>query len=233
MSWVSFEHGKRALEMGAYSQAYEIFKAAVYSGEDPAYYGLCDMALQGKLSNEQITELKDMLQKAVREHNGSATYNLAVLLSRAARGFDLDLAKAIDLFNQACGQRIPEAYLALARLYVYDGRNHPLATKPNIVQLLETAMKMGQAEAACLLGKIHYSKELTKNPDVSKAVVYFVVAGQLGSDEAKRALVVLQTEYAGINFDRELNQAKTTVRAIKNKAFEEKYESSYDSSSSW
>ena len=49
----------------------------------------------------------------------------------------------------------------------------------------------------------------------------------------QRALVVLQTEYAGINFDRELNQAKTMVRAIKNKAFEEKYESHFDSSSSW
>ena len=233
MSWVSFEHGKRALEMGAYSQAYEIFKAAVYSGEDPAYYGLCDMALGGKLSTDQITELQDMLNTAVREHNGSATYNLAILLSRAARGFDLDIEKAIDLFNQACGQRIPEAYLALARVYVYDGRHHPLATKSNIVQLLETAMNMGQAEAATLLGKIHFSKELTKNPDVSKAVVYFVVGSQLGSDESKRALVVLQTEYRGIDFSRELDQAKKIVRAIKDKAFEAKYESSFDASTGW
>ncbi len=66
MSWVSFEHGKRALEMGAYSQAFEIFKAAVYSGEDPAYYGLCDMAPGGNLNKEPITEVKDMLQTSVR-----------------------------------------------------------------------------------------------------------------------------------------------------------------------
>ncbi len=233
MSWVSFEHGKRALDMGAYSQAYEIFKAAIYSGEDPAFYGLCDMALGGRLSTDQIAELKEMLNHAVREHNGSATYNLAVLISRQVRGFEMDIDKAVDLFNKACAQRIPEAYLALARLYVYDGRNHPLATKSNIVQLLETAMHMGQAEAATLLGKIHFSKELTKNPDVSKAVVYFVVGGQLGSDESKRALVVLQNEYRGIDFSRELDQAKKVVRAIKDKAFEAKYESSFDNSTGW
>ena len=233
MSWVSFEHGQRALEMGAYSQAYEIFKAAVYSGEDPAYYGLCDMALGGKLSPDQIAEVKEMLENATCEHNGSATYNLAVLLSRQAKGFDTDIDKAIDLFNKACGQRIPEAYLALARLYIYDGKYHSLATKSNIVQLLETAMHMGQAEAASLLGKIHFSKELTKNPDVSKAVVYFIVGSQLGSEEAKRALVVLQNEYRGIDFSRELDQAKKIVRAIKDKAFEAKYESNFDNSTGW
>ena len=64
-------------------------------------------------------------------------------------------------------------------------------------------------------------------------MVYFVVGSQLGSEDAKRALVVLQTEYKGINFDRELTQAKGIVRTIKNKAFEQKYESSYDSSSAW
>jgi hypothetical protein len=92
---------------------------------------------------------------------------------------------------------------------------------------------MGQAEAATLLGKIHFSKELTKNPDVSKAVVYFVVGGQLGSEESKRALVVLQNEYRGIDFSRELDQAKKIIRAIKDKAFEAKYESNFDNSTGW
>ena len=233
MSWVNFEHGKRALEMGAYSQAYEIFKAAVYSGEDPAFYGLCDMALGGNLNTDQIAEVKEMLQNAVREQNGSATYNMAVLISRHVRGFEMDIDTAVDLFNKACAQRIPESFLALARLYIYDGRNHPLATKPNIVQLLETAMNMGQAEAATLLGKIHFSRELTKNPDVSKAVIYFIVGSQLGSEEAKRALVVLQNEYRSIDFSRELDQAKKIIRTIKDKAFEAKYESSFDNGTGW
>ena len=50
-------------------------------------------------------------------------------------------------------------------------------------------------------------------------------------DENKEAAKRVLAEKAAR--DRELNQAKTMVRAIKNKAFEEKYESHFDSSSSW
>lgn len=228
MGWISYEHGRRALELGAYAQAFEIFKAAIYSGEDPAYYGLCDMALGGKLDSDQLAELKEMLDLAVQNQNGAATYNQAVLISRHVTGFDMDVDKAIDLFNKACAQRIPEAYLALARLYIYEGRYHALATKSNIVSLLEIAMNMGQAEAANLLGKIHYSKELTKSPNLGQAVVYFVVAGQLGSEEAKRALAVLQTEYRGFSFEGELCAANAILRRIKNREYEEHYESRFE-----
>lgn len=222
-SYYDIESGERAVRIGAYQQAFEIFRAAVMGGEDPGFHYLCKMALDRQLTDEQREEVRTMVELAVKEHNGIASYNLAVLLSRPAPGFDQDLNRAVELFYVACRQKIPEAFLALARLYLYVIPDHPFASQKTVVNLLETALLMGNAECAYLIGKVYSAKELTNKPDPRRAAVYFAVAGKLGHPEGQRSLVMLFNAYAFIDFAPEIDESLRVLMKVRNHQYEEAY----------
>lgn len=92
MGYLGLEEAERAIKLGAYTQAYEIFVAMVESGEDPAFYKLCEMAIHAQLHEDQQKDFADRLERAVRQDNESATYNMAVLYSRGVV-FERDLQK--------------------------------------------------------------------------------------------------------------------------------------------
>jgi TPR repeat protein len=222
-SYYDIESGERAVKLGAYTQAFEIFRAAVMGGEDPGFHYLCKMLLNDQLDEEQREEVKTMVELAVKDHNAIAAYNLAVLISRPAPGFDQDFDKAAQLFFLACKQKVPEAFLALARLYLYVIPNHPFASQKVVVGLLETAMYMGSAESAFLIGKVFSAKELTNKPDPKKAAIYFAVAGKLGHDEGHRSLVMLFNAYPFIDFSPSVDESLRVLTKVRNHQFEEAY----------
>lgn len=191
MGYLGLEEAERAIKLGAYTQAYEIFVAMVESGEDPAFYKLCEMAIHAQLHEDQQKDFADRLERAVRQDNESATYNMAVLYSRGVV-FERDLQKAAHLFSKACACRVPEAFAALAKLYIHHRHDLPLASSDNIVQLLHDGIKLGSAESAYLMGRICTTGGPVR-ADPFEAVKYLYAAARLGHEEAKKALVMIQT----------------------------------------
>jgi TPR repeat protein len=161
MSGVGLEAGNRALILGAYSQAYEIFCLMVEDGEDPAFYKLCEMAIHQQLNDRQQVSLKERLETAVQHGNEAACYNSAVLTERGVL-FDHSPEKAERLFKRACGSSVPQAYAALVRLYLAHRPKFPTIRNSDITDLLKDGIRYGDPGAAYLLGMLHTKGEIVK-----------------------------------------------------------------------
>lgn len=214
MAYLGLEEAERALKLGAYTQAYEIFVAMVESGEDPAFYKLCEMAINGQLHEDQEKDFADRLTRAVRQDNDAATFNLGVLYSRGVV-FPRDLQRSADLFSKACARRIPEAFAALAKLYMNHPQEITFASVSNILQLLQEGIKLGSVECAFLMGRLHASGGLIKT-DPFQAVKYLYAAARLGHEEAKKALVVIQTMNPAEPFTRQQQEGRDLYWRMKN-----------------
>lgn len=214
MGYLGLEEAERALKLGAYIQAFEIFVAMTESGEDPAFYKLCEMALNGQLQPEQVKQLETRLERAIENDNDAATYNSAVLISRGVV-FPRDLEKAADLFRITCSRRLPESFNALAQLYLNNLGEIPLATSDNILDLLEQGIKLGSPDCAYLMGRIYAKGELFR-ADPYKAVKYLYAAARFGHEEAKKALVLIQTMNPGEPFRRQQEEGTELYWRMKN-----------------
>lgn len=184
------EDGERAISIGAYRQAFEIFMMLCANAEDPAYYKLSEMALYKQLKEEELDEVVRLMEKEFDNHNAQATYNLGILYWRAPYKLH-DLNKAVEMFNKACRLEVPEAFVALARIYMGDGKHLPLATSSNIMNLLHEAFKLGSIEASYLIAKQHLDGKHAKKDD-DEAFKYLFIAGRLGNVEAKKQAMVMQ-----------------------------------------
>lgn len=214
MGYLGLEEAERALKLGAYIQAFEIFIAMTESGEDPAFYKLCEMALNGQLQDYQTSELRRRLERAIENDNDAATYNAAVLISRGVV-FPKDLERAADLFRIACTRRVPESFHALAQLYLNNLGEIPLATADNIIDLLEQGIKLGSPDCAYLMGRIYAKGELSR-ADPYKAVKFLYAAARFGHEEAKKALVLIQTMNPGESFRRQQEEGTDLYWRMKN-----------------
>lgn len=211
--YLGLEEAERAMKLGAYHQAFEIFMAMVESGEDPAFYKLCEMALHEQLDDEEKQKFTQRLFHDIQEGNGAAAYNAGVLYSRGI-GFPKDITKAIEMFSKAIARRVPQGYLALAKLYLSRPEGVPIISDQMILEYINNAVKGGEIEAAYLLGRMYAKGEVVKRDD-RKAFIYLFAAAKQGHEEAKKAIMVLQVMYSGEKFEPEQKAAMGLVWKMK------------------
>jgi TPR repeat protein len=209
---IGLADGEYKLKLGAYRQAFEIFLMLAINEEDPAYYKLCEMVLNNQLKDDEIATLEDHLKRSVRGGNKLAAYNLAFIRWHS-KGALRNLEEAVELFEEACAHDVPEAYVALARLYMKDGADLPLASGPNIMNLLERGLNHGSIEAAFMLGKFYYDGQYTPRND-SQAFKYLFIAAKQRHEEARKALLVLQAIHPNHPFSAEQEAAYEIIDRI-------------------
>ncbi len=184
------EDGERAIKIGAYRQAFDIFMMLCANAEDPAYYKLSEMALNKQMLEEELAQTVKLMSEEVKNRNQQATYNLGILYWRAPYSLK-DLNKAVELLNLACNMEVPEAFVALARLYMNEGAHLPLATSTNIMNLLQRGFELGSIDAVYLIAKQHMDGKHAKKDDF-EAFKYLFIAGRLGNIEAKKQAMIMQ-----------------------------------------
>jgi TPR repeat protein len=185
------EAGNRALALGAYTQAFEIFNTMVDGGEDPAFFKLCEMAINKQLNAHQAKELKEKLESAAHHRNEAACYNCAVLIERGVL-FEQNVVKAATLFRRACGSSTPEAYAALARLYIAHRGEFKAIRTLDVINLLEDGVRYGDPGAAYLLGML-YSKGELVNRCLRTAGKLLFAAERFGHREAIALVAIMKT----------------------------------------
>ena len=188
------EDGERAVKIGAYRQAFDIFMMLCANAEDPAYYKLSEMALAKQLKEDEIDEVVRLMEKEYDNNNWQATYNLGILYWRAPYSIH-NLEKAVEMFNKACRMEVPQAFVALAKIYMGDGKHLPLATASNIMNLLHEAFRLGSIEAAYLIAKQHLDGKYAKKDD-DEAYRYLFISGRLGTVEARKQAMIMQGLHA-------------------------------------
>jgi hypothetical protein len=102
----------KALAIGAYHQAFEIFFMVEQGNTDSNFVNCCRMAMQGQLSPENLRLLFDRLDDEVRGHNGRVIYNYALVVERLGG----HTPKAIELLQRAKQLGIVEAESSLNKL---------------------------------------------------------------------------------------------------------------------
>jgi TPR repeat protein len=184
------EDGERAVKIGAYRQAFDIFMMLCANAEDPAYYKLSEMALNQQMLEEELAQTVKLMTEEVKNRNHQATYNLGILYWRAPYKIK-NIEKAVELFNLACNMEVPEAFVALARLYMNEGAHLPLATPANIMNLLKKGFELGSIDACYLIAKQHMDGKYAKKDDF-EAFKYLFISGRLGNIEAKKQAMIMQ-----------------------------------------
>jgi TPR repeat protein len=101
------------------------------------------------------------------------------------------LEKAVEMFDKACRMEVPQAFVALAKIYMGDGKHLPLATSSNIMNLLHEGFRLGSIEAAYLIAKQHLDGKHAKKDD-DEAYRYLFISGRLGNLEAKKQAMIMQ-----------------------------------------
>ena len=177
------EEGEQAIKSGAYRQAFRIFLSLCQSYEDPAYYKVSEMVLNDQLLPEERDQLLTMLGKEVTRHNLEAAFNLAILYWRAPE--IRDIRRSAELLALCMRNAMPEAHVALAKLYLGEGKDLPEARSETIMELLLDGFGLGSVEAAWLLARQHMSGTHTGR-NGSLAVTWPSVAGGPGQGAAGR-----------------------------------------------
>jgi len=184
------EDGERAVKIGAYRQAFDIFMMLCANAEDPAYYKLSEMALNKQMLDEELAQTVKLMTEEVKNRNHQATYNLGILYWRAPYSIK-NIEKAVELFNLACNMEVPEAFVALARLYMNEGAHLPLPTSDNIMSLLKKGFELGSIDACYLIAKQHMDGKYAKKDDF-EAFKFLFISGRLGNIEAKKQAMIMQ-----------------------------------------
>jgi len=191
------EDGERAVKVGAYRHAFEIFMMLCENGEDPAFYKSTEMALNDQLIPDERGRLLHFLEKQVKQHNKEATFNLAILYWRVPAMQDLE--KAVELLQICCRNSMARAFLALARLFMGDGMNLPGATPETILKLLADGFAAGSIECAWLIAKLHLDGRYVHKDD-QVAFKWLFIAGRLGHLEARKHALMMQGLYPNGTF---------------------------------
>lgn len=186
------EDGERAIKVGAYRHAFQIFMMLCENSEDEALFRATQMALNDQLIPEERERLISFLEREIRAYNKDAAFNLAVLYWRVPAMQDIE--KAMDLLQKCCRDGVPRAFVALAKLLMSDGRNLPGATPDAIVKLLQDGFAAGSIEAAWLIAKLHLDGAYVKKDDY-EAFKWLFIAGRLGHVEARKHALMMQGLY--------------------------------------
>jgi len=186
------EDGERAVKVGAYRHAFEIFMMLCENGEDPAFFKTAEMALNDQLVPEERERLIMFLDKEAKHHNVEAAFNLAVLYWRVPAMQDME--KAVEMLQRCCRDNMPRAFVALAKLFMGDGRNLPGATPETVLKLLADGFAAGSIESAWLIAKLHLDGQYVKKDDQA-AFKWLFIAGRLGHLEARKHALMMQGLY--------------------------------------
>ncbi len=181
--------GEEALRMGAHRQAFRIFMGLCQNLEDPAFYMVCQMELDGHLTPEERDQMVTVLYAEAKKNNLDAAFNLAVLFWRSPTMMDIDRA---DALLQVCARSgMAQAHIALAKLYMGDGTHLPGAASDNIMKVLNDAFALGSIEAAWLIARQYLSGDHVKKDDY-EAFRWLFIAGRLGHEEARKHALILE-----------------------------------------
>jgi TPR repeat protein len=181
--------GEDALRHGAYRHAFKVFLGLCQNLEDPAFYRVCQMELDGHLTPEERDEMVAVLTAQTKKGNLDAAFNLAVLFSRSSTMIDLPRAEA--LFKVGTGAGMGQAGIALAKLYMGDGSHLLNATSDNIMKALQDAFASGIIEAAWLIARQHMTGQHARKDDF-EAFRWLFIAGRLGHEEARKHALMLE-----------------------------------------
>lgn len=181
--------GEDALRHGAYRHAFRVFLGLCQNLEDPAFYRVCQMELDGHLTPEERDEMVGVLTSQTKKGNLDAAFNLAVLFWRSSTMRDLPRAEA--LLKVAAGAGMAQASVSLAKLYIGDGSQLSNATSDNIMKALQEAFASGSIEAAWLIARQHMTGQHAKTDDF-EAFRWLFIAGRLGHEEARKHAVMLE-----------------------------------------
>jgi TPR repeat protein len=183
------EEGEQAVKSGAYRQAFRIFLSMCQNYEDPAYYKVSEMVLNDQLLPEERDQLINILSKEATKHNLEAAFNLAILYWRAPA--IRDLQRASELLNLCVRNAMPEAHVALVKLYLGDGQDLPGARSEAIMELLLDGFGLGSIEAAWHIARQYLTGTHTARDDFG-AFKWLCIAGRLGHEEARKHALMME-----------------------------------------
>lgn len=116
-----------------------------------------------------------------------------------------DPRRAVEYYERAIQEEIPEAYLNLGNMYLRgDG---VLQDARNGASLLREAAHRGNEIACYSLGTLFFKGDGAVEKDLGQALIYFMVAAKLGHPEAKKAVYMIQAMSPGRDFQKELTAA--------------------------
>jgi TPR repeat protein len=207
------EDGDYALSRGSFRLAFEIYMMLANSGEDPAVYKLSSMCQKKQLGPEELALLLEWLKEKIKGNYGPALFNLGFLYEKGS-GFPQDTAKAIEYYERACQQELPEAFCNLGNLLLEPKINPGgIRSFENALGMLEKAASWGYMPAIYSVGG-HYFKGDKSAKDINKAFRYFLLGAKLGHDECKKAIYLIQASRPHEKFEDEIEWANHQMAAI-------------------
>ena len=192
----SLDDGKQALKSHRYRVAYEIFMQLARAEEDQhAIMYLGDMLMKSQIIGEQLAELQEFLGREAKRGWGAVFFNLGAMYERGIT-VEKDLTRAIEYYNLACDQLVPQAHVNLAFIYT----NQEPIDVPKALKHLEHAIDLGSTNACNTLGLMYMNGKHVEK-DTTKAFGYLMAAAREKNEEAKKNLFLLQTLYPMNDFE--------------------------------
>ncbi|MCS6764673.1 MAG: hypothetical protein MO853_12835 [Candidatus Protistobacter heckmanni] len=165
---------------------------------------------RGELLALSTEGLREWLEDAALRAQGLACHCLALMYEHG-HGCERDLRKALAMFERAIAAGVPEAAYRLGPLYLQA--NGAVGEVVDGTELLRTAAGLGVARAAHMLGRTFFRDELVER-NFSRGYLYLLLAAELGHDDSKRPLVIIQTMYPQEGFHWEKGQVDAILRNV-------------------
>ena len=180
---------------GGYIKALNTFYALAKKGDAKAQYNVAYMYANGKGVQKDMDKARKWYEKAAKQDNGAAQYNLAQIYHAAGESDPYRYEKARYWYEKAVEAGIMEAYNNLAALYI-DGKGVKKDQK-KAFELFQKAAKMGDPSAQVNVGVLYAWGEGITN-DKMKAYDNLKKALVSGKSEASAYLDKLCKESAWV-----------------------------------
>lgn len=153
------------------------------------------------------------LEEHVSYYRGLCCYCLALIFEH---GFHIErnMRTAIALYERSIGAGVPEATYKLGSIYLH-GRNQ-YGDVLDGVELLRNAASMGLARAAHLLGGAYFRGELIDR-NFSRGYLYLLLGAELGNEDSRRAVVIIETMHPKETFGWEKGQVAAILQNVENR----------------
>lgn len=194
--WSSdFNHAVEDYEEGMYESALRTFYSLAQNDDDKAQYNLALMHANGLGTQIDNKNAKKWYEKAARQGNASAQYNLAQLYTTLKNSDEQAYVKAKYWYEKAIAGGIDDAYNNLASLYMQG-----LGTKQDknkAFELFKMGAKKGDSTAQVNVAVLYaWGEGISHNK--MEAYVNFKKALQSGKSEASEYLDKLCQESAWV-----------------------------------
>ena len=178
-----FNQAVEDYNQGGYIKALNTFYTLAKKGDAKAQFNVALIYANGKGVQKDLSKARKWYEKAAKQDNPSAQYNLAQLYHMAGEDDPHGYEKARYWYEKAVESGVTEAYNNLAALYI-DGKGVK-KDQQKAFELFEKAAKMGDPAAQVNVGVLYaWGEDITN--DKMKAY-----------DNLKKALVAGKSEASG------------------------------------